>query len=64
MSEIDNIKARYNKRKKMSYKCENYFLTQYIKFERELKYCEILNRNFKNLNDIKLLEIGAGGIIY
>lgn len=61
MSEIDNIKDRYDRRKKSNCKYENYLLSQYIKFERELKYCEILNRNFKNLNNIKLLEIGAGG---
>jgi len=61
MSEIQNIEDRYKKRSSNQIK-ENTYFQFFFKYERELKYLEIFENLWKgNLNDCRILEIGAGG---
>jgi predicted RNA methylase len=59
MDEIKKIKERYEKRK-LNKKVENIWFSQFARYERELKYFQIIKNKFMNLNDCKLIEIGAG----
>ena len=59
-NEIQEIKARYKKRKD-SNKKENIWFSKYVQFEREKKYFEIIGNKFQKLGDKKIIEIGAGG---
>lgn len=63
MSELDNIITRYEKREsgKMQFsKSGNLVFEMYRNYEREEKYKQIILKYYKNLSEIKVLEIGAG----
>jgi len=60
MTEIEKIKQRY-KNRKLVRRVENIWFSKYVQCERELKYFEILKNKFQNLNNKKIIEIGAGG---
>jgi len=62
MTEIEKIKQRY-KNRKLAKRVENIWFSKYVQCERELKYFEILKNKFQNLNNKKIIEIGAGGVI-
>jgi hypothetical protein len=62
MDETQKVKERYEKRK-LTKRVENIWFSKFVQYERELKYFEILKSKFENLNDKKLIEIGAGGAI-
>ena len=55
-NEIQEIKARYKKRKD-SNKKENIWFSKYVQFEREKKYFEIIGNKFQKLGDKKIIEI-------
>lgn len=63
MDEIEEIKKRYEARKtnlnQSKYDSENFY-TNSIIGERELIYKQIITKYFKQLNTLKILEIGAG----
>ena len=59
-NEIQEIKARYKKRKD-SNKKENIWFSKYVQFEREKKYFEIIGNKFQKLGDKKIIEIDEGG---
>ncbi|MBF0226036.1 MAG: class I SAM-dependent methyltransferase [Desulfobacterales bacterium] len=63
-NEIDEIKKRYERRKiNLSNKksSDNFFFINYMKFEREFKYAQILKQYFNaNIDKVKILEVGAG----
>ncbi len=62
--EVQKIEQRYQRRKhneQVAKNQSNFYYNYNIQIERELKYLEILKKNFNSFNDIKLLEIGAGG---
>jgi len=62
MDEIEEIKKRYEARKtnlnQSKYDSENFYNS--IIGERELIYKQIITKYFKQLNTLKILEIGAG----
>jgi 2-polyprenyl-3-methyl-5-hydroxy-6-metoxy-1,4-benzoquinol methylase len=61
MDEIQNIENRYRKRKDNPHK-EDFYFQYFAKSERELKYAEIVNKRWnQDIENCKLLEIGAGG---
>lgn len=63
ITEIQRITERYEKRKNSDLVKKNYsnfYFNHYVQAERELKYLEIISKRFKNFDNIKLLEIGAG----
>jgi len=59
MNETEKVKHRYERRKNLK-RPENIWFRKYAQCERELKYLEIITNKFLNLNDKKLIEIGAG----
>jgi len=63
MDEIDKIKERYKSRQtaeiKSKYAQGNTYSKNIVK-ERELLYASVLTNKFAKIEDIKLLEIGAG----
>ena len=60
MSETDKIRERYAKRRHINYSDREILFAQYMTEERERIYKRILESRFKNLNEIRLLEVGAG----
>jgi len=61
VSEIEEIKERYERRKSIK-KEEDIWFAKYTQCERELKYFEILKINFENIASLKIMEIGSGGV--
>jgi SAM-dependent methyltransferase len=61
-SEIQRIKQVYEDRDLVYKKLNSidYIFNAYIQFERELVYTFILRKQFIEVNDLKILEIGAG----
>lgn len=57
---IQRIKANYTDRESNPI-IENFYFSHYAKSERELKYLEILRREEREFDNLKILEIGAGG---
>jgi hypothetical protein len=57
--ELENIKYRYEKRKRKKLK-ESFYFIYYMKCERERKYYEILKNKFSSFENLKIMEIGAG----
>ena len=63
MNEINRIKERYQRRIELNVgtKYGRYFIYNYfVQCERELKYSLILKKEFKEKDNIKFIEIGAG----
>jgi len=63
-SELEQIKSRYEKRKTDSdviAHSGNFYFNHYAQAERELEYLRILYKYFSDFDNLKLLEIGAGG---
>lgn len=63
MSEIENIKRRYEEReknKKIKKHYSNNLFSEYIAREREKHYENILKEVFSDFSSIKVMEIGAG----
>jgi len=68
-NEALKIAERYDRRKLsegVKKKMSNFYFNHFAEAERELKYIEIFNKRFHSLEDLKILEIGAGtgGNIY
>ena len=63
MGEVENIKARFQKRKtdKRVIQDSNSQFLYWMNCEQERRYRKILNKRFKDLSKINMLEIGAGG---
>ena len=62
-NETTQIAERYNRRKNnddVKKIMSNFYFSHFAQSERELKYTEIINKRFKSIENIKLLEIGAG----
>ena len=59
MNETEKIQERYEKRK-LNKRVENIWFSKYVQYERELKYFQILKNRFKSLNNLKIIEVGAG----
>ena len=63
MNEIEEIKKRYEARKKnmdqSKYDSKNYYINSIVR-EREILYKQIITNHFNQLNTLKMLEIGAG----
>jgi SAM-dependent methyltransferase len=63
MSEIDEIKLRYEERKKFvrPASVSDFYFNWYIQNERELQYAITLKKKFgNNFSDLKIIEVGAG----
>ncbi len=63
MSEIDEIKKRYETRKnRIEPASDNvFYFSWYMQAERELLFAELLRKKFgNNWSDLKIMEIGAG----
>lgn len=63
-TETQKIAERYNKRNQSSLVKKNskhLYFNHFMMSERELIYLEIISRRYTRLDDIKFLEIGAGG---
>lgn len=58
--ELKNIEARYEKRKNDSVKEKNVY-ANFVVNERNSIYKKIILENFSSVDQVKLLEIGAGG---
>jgi SAM-dependent methyltransferase len=64
MDEIERIRERYSKRANSHYgKSDKYFLSGlYFSSEREIVYAQVIRQFFgKDLSQLKIMEIGAGG---
>ena len=60
--ELEEIRLRYKERAaKKSFSSGDQSFSFYASQERELVYAKLLNELFPDKNDVKLLEIGAGG---
>lgn len=59
MSEIEEIKERYKRRKETNSSASSFY-AHFIRCEREFKYLRILEKKFSDKASIKLLEVGAG----
>ncbi len=60
ISEIEEIKARYERRKAL-YEKQYFYATAYTLFERELQYKRLIFNIFgSDLTNLKILEVGAG----
>lgn len=59
MSEIEEIRQRFERRKQHRLNDDSLF-PFFIRYEREMHYLRILRKNFAKIEDIKILEIGAG----
>lgn len=57
---IQKIRENYSNRE-INPILENFYFIYYAKSERELKYLEILRSIQKDISNLKILEIGAGG---
>ncbi len=61
-SEAEKIKQQYESRKNSSLVSKNaafYYYYYFIKYERELKYLEILKKHFTEFSELSIIEIGA-----
>lgn len=68
-TETIKMAERYDRRKisdKVKKAMSNFYFNHFVQSERELKYTEIIYKKFKLIDNIKMLEIGAGtgGNIY
>ena len=64
MDEIDKIKLHYKERETddlVIKNSANTLYSQYISKEREQQYSTIIRNHFKHIEQLKMLEIGAGG---
>ena len=64
LSETDRIKKRYESRKlnpKVQNRYSNNTYNRFVIEEREKLYSLIVKSNFNAVNDLKVIEIGAGG---
>lgn len=61
MSEVENIKMRYGKRRQLKNIPGDLLFNHLAKVEREYMYELIFRKHFEDLSRIKILEIGAGG---
>jgi len=62
-SEIEKIFERYKKRKEFNATNKNpgnHYYNHYSRSERELKYSKIIKNKFDTIDQIKLMEVGAG----
>ena len=62
-NEAQNVIDRYERRKKDSLvqkHYDNFYFNHFAQSERELKYIEIIKKKFDSLDNVKILEIGAG----
>jgi SAM-dependent methyltransferase len=62
-TETLKITERYDRRKTTDHvkkKMSNFYFSHFAQAERELRYTEIITKRFTNLDNIRLLEIGAG----
>lgn len=61
-NEAQNVIDRYERRKAnpVPVNSGNFYFSHYIQAERELKYLEIIKSRFSSLDEVRLLEIGAG----
>ena len=63
MNEVDEIRQRYARRERhptTAIASDHFFYQHYLRFERELKYAEILRHRHVELANARILEIGAG----
>lgn len=60
--EAQNVIDRYERRKmnQTGFNSGNFYFSHYVQSERELKYLEIIKNRFDSLDEVKILEIGAG----
>jgi len=62
MEETEKIKARYEKRRTEGTDLhENKLFIENVVSERETVYSQIIGKNFKEIQKLKVIEIGAGG---